>query len=98
MNSVITFFVGCAAFAVMMLAKIPIKKLNWELAKSELQYKRLNIFLIILTFLVAIICYCVALVWLGETHFKLCCAIKGASVAMAFYAIYEQWCGDDRKS
>ena len=91
MNSVITFFVGCAAFAVMMLVKIPIKKLNWELAKSELQYKRLNIFLIILTFLVA-------LVWLGETHFKLCCAIKGASVAMAFYAIYEQWCGDDRKS
>ena len=49
MNSVITFFVGCAAFAVMMLVKIPIKKLNWELAKSELQYKRLNIFLIILT-------------------------------------------------
>ena len=97
MNSVITFFVGCAAFAVMMLVKIPIK-LNWELAKSELQYKRLNIFLIILTFLVAIICYCFALVWLGETHFKLCCAIKGASVAMAFYAIYEQWCGDDRKS
>ena len=42
MNSVITFFVGCAAFAVMMLVKIPIKKLNWELAKSELQYKRLN--------------------------------------------------------
>lgn len=98
MNSVITFFVGCAAFAFMMLVKIPIKKLNWELAKSELQYKRLNIFLIILTFLVAIICYCFALVWLGETHFKLCCAIKGASVAMAFYAIYEQWCGDDRKS
>ena len=83
MNSVITFFVGCAAFAVMMLVKIPIKKLNCELAKSELQYKRLNIFLIILTFLVAIICYCFALVWLGETHFKLCCAIKGASVAMA---------------
>ena len=25
MNSVITFFVGCAAFAVMMLVKIPIK-------------------------------------------------------------------------
>ena len=98
MNSVITFFVGCAAFAVMMLVKIPIKKLNWELAKSELQYKRLNIFLIILTFLVAIICYCFALVWLGETHFKLCCAIKGASVAMAFYAIYEQWCGDNRIS
>ncbi len=65
MNSVITFFVGCAAFAVMMLVKIPIKKLNWELAKSELQYKRLNIFLIILTFLVAIICYCfcIGLAW-----------------------------------
>ena len=98
MNSVITFFVGCAAFAVMMLVKIPIKKYNWKLAKSELQSKRLNICFIILTFLVAIICYCFALVWLGETHFKLCCAIKGASVAMAFYAIYEQWCGDDRKS
>ena len=98
MNSVITFFVGCAAFAVMMLVKIPIKKLNWELAKSELQYKRLNIFIIILSFLVSFFCYCVGLVWLGDSDFKLCCAIKGASVAMAFYAIYEQWCGDDRKS
>ena len=62
MNSVITFFVGCAAFAVMMLVKIPIKKLNWELAKSELQYKRLNIFLIILTFLQS---YVIALHWFG---------------------------------
>ena len=98
MNSVITFFLCFSTLTIVKLVNIPIKKLNWELAYSELQYKRLNIFLIILTFLVAIICYCVALVWLGETHFKLCCAIKGASVAMAFYAIYEQWCGDDRKS
>ncbi len=95
MNSAVTFFVGCSTFAIMMLVKIPIKKLNVELAKSVLQYKHLNIFLIILTLLVAIICYCFTLVWLGETHFKLCCAVKGATVAMAFYAIYEQWCGED---
>lgn len=95
MNSVITFFVGCVTFTLMLLIKIPIKKLNWDLAKSDLQYKRFNIFLIVLTFLVALVCYCFALVWLGETHFKLCCAIKGAAVATAFYAIYEQWCGED---
>lgn len=95
MNSVITFFVGCVTFALMLLIKIPIKKLNWDLAKSDLQYRRFNIFLIVLTFLVALVCYCFALVWLGETHFKLCCAIKGAAVATAFYAIYEQWCGED---
>lgn len=34
MNSVITFFVGCAAFAVMMLVKIPIKKIELGTGKK----------------------------------------------------------------
>lgn len=95
MNSMITFFVGCVTFVMMMFIKIPVKRLTREAAHCFTQYKHWNLILIVLTFLVALICYCFVLVWVGESHFKLCCALKGAAVAMAFYAVYEQWFGED---
>lgn len=94
-NSMITFFVGCVTFVLMMLIKIPIKRYTREVAKDFSQYRHFNIIVLGLTFLVALICYCFVLVWIGESHFKLCCALKGAAVAVAIYAVYEQWFGED---
>lgn len=102
MNNMVIFFVGCVTFTLMMLIKIPVKKLTWDLAQEgsdsregiRRRYHLFNLSIILLTMLVSFICYCFVLVWLRDTHFKLCCALKGASVAIAFYAVYEQWFGE----
>lgn len=103
MNSTICFFVGSVTFVLMLLLKIPVKKLTWQIAgdyfsdskKRYRIFKRLNMSIIVLTMLVAFICYCLVLLCIKEAHFKLCCTLKAGAVAIAFYAIYEQWFGED---
>ena len=95
MNCIIIFFIGAITFALMFLIKIPIKKLTNDLTDNYVKRKRMNFIVIIVTIIVAIVSYCFVLVWLGITHFKLCIALQGAALAMAFYAIYEQWFGND---
>ena len=98
MNIAIAFFVGCLTFVLLMVIKIPFKKINRIVArqaendeeKAEQLYKHLNIIVIVITMLVATICYFLVLQWLGETHFKFCCALKAGAIAMALYALYEQ--------
>ena len=48
-----------------------------------------------MNFMIAIICYSLVLQWMDIQHYKMCVAIKGGALAMAFYAIYEQWFGED---
>lgn len=103
MNAELVFFVGCMTFVLMMGFKIPIKALTDILIehygffmddeKKHILRKRLNFTVIILTFVLAAICYFYVLRLLGETHFKWCCTLKAASIAIAIYAIYEQWFG-----
>lgn len=40
--------------------------------------------LIIMNFVIAIICYSLVLQWMNIQHYKLCVAIKGGALAMAF--------------
>ncbi len=103
MNTAIMFFVGCLTLVLMMFIKIPIKKMTANLAKKWQQeeeeqyilYKRLNVLVIFCVILVSLISYYFVLQLLGEEHFKMCCCIKAGAIAIALYAIFEQWFGDD---
>lgn len=105
MNMSIAFFVGCFTFVVIMLVKIPIKKLMSTIAENRggdeeevrIIYRRGNSIIYVLVMLVAAISYCLVLELIGEEHFKLCCSMKAAAIAVALYAIFEQWFGDDFK-
>lgn len=102
MNRAIIFCVGCFTFVVMFLIKYPIKKMSKSISVSlgydgeagEILRRRLNILVIFFVLLTALASYHQILLWMNETHVKLCCALKGAALAMAFYAIFEQWIGD----
>ena len=99
MNNVIAFFVGCLTFVVMMLLKIPVKKINRVLAEkiesdvdeAYILYKRLNGIIMLIAVMLAVVIYYFVLQWIGEEHFKLCCSLKAGVVAVAFYAVYEQF-------
>lgn len=103
MNITIAFFVGCITFVLMMVLKIPVKKLTAFLAdkiepdeeEGYILYKRLNGAIILLTIMVATICYYFVLGWLEIEHFKLCCSLKAGIIAIALYALYEQWFGEE---
>ena len=100
-TNIFMFLIGGVTFALMLLIKIPIKKCTWDLADrwavdDEDQRKlfhRLNLILVVFAVLVAVVLYCFILIWMGDSHFKFCCSLKGAAIAMAFYAIFEQWTG-----
>lgn len=102
MSAAIAFFVGCITFILMMVIKIPIKKLIFSLVERCVEeerqyviYKRWNTVLLFVTMLVAAVCYFYVALVLGTDHFKWCCSIKAGAVAIALYAVYEQWFGDE---
>lgn len=103
MNSAIAFFVGCLTFVLMMVIKIPIKKLIWALAertgydegRQYVLYKRLNTVLLLVAMFVAAVCYFCVGTMLEIDHFKWCCSLKAGAIAIALYAVYEQWFGDE---
>ena len=103
MNSAIAFFVGCLTFVLMMVIKIPIKKLIWILVEQMeydedrryVLYKRLNAVLLLVVLLVAAVCYFYVGMLLEIDHFKWCCSFKAGAIAIAFYAVYEQWFGEE---
>lgn len=105
MNSVIVFFVGSAVFCLTYLIKIPIKKFNMRIAShysdsvnhQRRVYRRMNFTFIILALIMSVIVYYCVLLWLGDTHFKLCCPIKAWATSLAIYSIYEQLFGEDSK-
>lgn len=102
MNMAIAFFTGCVTFVLMLVIKIPIKKLTYRFAdrvtsdeeSQHVLYKRCNVVIILITMVVAIICYYLVLQVLGEDHFKVCCSIKAGAIAIALYAAFEQWFGE----
>ena len=99
MNAAIAFFVGCVTFVLMMVIKIPIKRLIFSLVeryvyeeeRQYVMYKRWNTVILFVTMLVAALCYFYVALVLRIDHFKWCCSIKAGAIAIALYAVYEQW-------
>ena len=98
MNAAISFFVGCITFVLMMVIKVPIKRIIRSLVECYVQeekqyvmYKRWNTILFGVAILIAAICYFYVAIVLGIDHFKWCCSVKAGAVAIALYAVYEQW-------
>ena len=93
MNSAIAFFVGCLTFVLMMVIKIPIKKLIWALVertdydedRQYVLYKRLNTVLLLVVMLVAAVCYFCVGTMLEIDHFKWCCSLKAGAIAIALF-------------
>lgn len=103
MNSAVSFFVGAVTFVLVMILKMPVKRITWWLAKHcrteersrYVFYKRCNSVLFILTAVVAVYSYYVLYRLIALDHFKWCCTLKAAAIAMAIYAVYELWFGSD---
>lgn len=99
MNMAIAFFGGCMTFVLMMVIKIPIKKLNrWivecyfeDYEDKELLYKRLNVSVMVAAMLLSMMCYYVVAGIIFEvSNLKWCCAMKGGAIAIALHAVYAQ--------
>lgn len=105
MNAAIAFFVGCLTFVLMMGIKIPIKKkillrieqTAFEEERKYVIYKRRNTILLFVAMLVAVLCYYCVMRMMGIEHYKWCGALKAGAIAIAIYAVYEQWFGEVRK-
>lgn len=107
MDSAIAFYVGSMTFVIMMGIKIPVKKVIFLFVKHAVSdesrrdviRKRCNAILFPVVFLVASVWYYCVLRILGIEHFKWCCSLKAGAIAIAIYAVYEQWfCwGKERK-
>src|SRR5574344_838840 len=102
MNNVIAFFVGSVTFVIIMIIKIPVKKLTRFIAfqtkeesEKRIFNKRLNGVILVLVFIVAVLCYYAVLKWLRIDHFKWCCSLKAGTFAIALYALFEQWFGGE---
>lgn len=101
MNGAISFFVGCITFVLMMVIKIPIKRLVLSVVEQRIYeeeeqyvlYKRWNTVLLFVTLLVSAVVYYFVGAFLEIDHFKWCCSIKAGAIAIALYAVYEQWFG-----
>lgn len=99
----IAFFVGCVTFVLMLFIKVPLKKMSAYIAdrigkndeEKQVLCKRLHISILFFTMLVSMIIYYFVLIFLGETHFKMCCSLKAGTIAVALYMIFEQWFGDN---
>ncbi len=99
MNMAIAFFGGCMTFVLMMVIKLPIKKLNHWIAEQfykdddeqKLLYKRLNVSIMVTAMLLSMLCYYVVAGMIFEvSNLKWCCAMKGGAIAIALHAVYAQ--------
>ena len=85
-------------FVLMMVIKLPIKKVNKVIAerfceeedKKTLLYKRLNVSIMAVTVLVSMMCYYMVAEMMMVSNIKWCCAMKGGAIAIALHAIYAQ--------
>ncbi|MBE5873470.1 MAG: hypothetical protein E7287_03580 [Lachnospiraceae bacterium] len=98
MNFTIAFFIGCITLVLMLLIKIPVKTVTKRLADesfdergNDIRYKRYNMILFILVFVVACVIYYLVLLWLGDDHFKFCCSLKAGIIAIALYSVFERF-------
>lgn len=98
MNMALAFFCGCTTFVLMMIIKIPIKKLNKVIAErfcaeeeKAHTYKRLNVSIMFIALLLSMICYYIIAETIGISNIKWCCAMKGGAIAIALHALYSQW-------
>lgn len=102
MNMAIAFFVGCITFVLMMIIKIPVKKITAILAANQAEnqeqeyilYKRYNVVVMFLTMAIAMLCYYWVLQVLEIEHIKWCCSLKAGAIAMAIYTIFERFVGN----
>ena len=101
MNMAIAFFSGCMTFVLVMVIKIPLKRMNrWvvvhffeENDEPELLCKRFNVSIMVVAMLLSMLSYCIIGGMIFEmSNLKWCCAMKGGAIAIALHAIYAQWC------
>ncbi len=98
MNAAISFLSGCIVFALIFVLKIPVKRLNRVIAESLFKdtvkqyicYKRLNISIFAIIMVTGAFTYAAVIKVLGITHFKWCCTLKSAVIAVALYYIFER--------
>lgn len=91
--------IGICAFVLMQGIKIPMKWLIQKLVdkygdmseQKSVFKKRMGLLIYFTAFLVAILLYFRGYSWFGETHFKLCNALKTGVIATFVYAIYERF-------
>ena len=94
MNDAVTFLVGCFTFLLIKFLKIPFKRLNWKLSRGNYQrYRRYNVVIFLLVMVVSVGAYYLLYRLVELDHFKLCCTLKAGAMAVAIYAVYEQWTG-----
>ena len=94
MNDAVTFLVGCFTFLAVNILKKPIKKWNRKRAGgNDPQYRRRNMLIFLLVMAVSVGSYYVLYRLVELDHFKLCCTLKAGAMAVAIYAVYEQWTG-----
>ena len=102
MNMAISFFVGCITFVLVMLFKLPVKKITAALAsyiaieeeQEYLLYKRFNIVIMLFAMLIAMVSYYSIIQVMGLEHIKWCCSLKAGAIAIALYAVYELLLGE----
>lgn len=98
MNMAIAFFSGCMTFVLMMVIKMPIKKVNQMVAgalceeerERRFLYKRLNVSVMVVAVLVSMLCYYIVAELFMVSNIKWCCAMKGGAIAIALHALYSQ--------
>lgn len=100
MENVLAAVTGLATFLVMFLCKIPIKKFSRRRSgmgnrtgrERYAAYRRWNLGIIAAVFLISAAAYYAAC-RLGGIHHKLCCSFKAGVIALALYAVYDQFFG-----
>lgn len=101
MHNAVTFLSGCFTFLAVQYLKAPIKKASWRRACRGGEqgrygrYRRYNFMIFFLVTAVAMGAYSALYHLVGLDHFKLCCTLKAGAMAVALYAVYEQWTGSE---
>ena len=99
MANILAVLVALFVFFLMFLLKIPMKRWSWRIAEDRHRgnegrayalYRRLNVSVIIMTVLLSVLIYYLICLW-GGLHHKLCCSFKAGVLALALYALYDQW-------
>lgn len=99
MANILAVLVALFVFFLMFLLKAPMKRWSRRIAegrygedgdKAYTLYRRLNVSIIIMTALLAVLIYYLICLW-GGLHHKLCCSFKAGVMALALYALYDQW-------
>lgn len=98
-NYTIAAICGLATFLLMLVIKIPVKIITRKIAETRdgsdydrrVLNKRLNLIIIVLTFLLGFILFWESNNLLKIEHFSMSHAIEAGAFAIAYYALFERF-------